>query len=71
LNSKNKICKWYQVCPIKYFVNHGKLEKKWVEDYSLRDNKACIRYKLEESGIDHPDNLLPNGEIKEDLYYSE
>ena len=68
MNSKSKICKWYPICPIKYFVDHGKLEKKWVEEYCLVGNKACVRYKLEESGEVHPDNMLPNGEIKQDLY---
>ena len=62
-----KICKWYQCCPIKYFVDHGMLEKKWVEDYCLIGNKNCIRYQKEESGEFHPDNLLPNGEIRKEL----
>ena len=62
-----KICKWYQCCPIKYFVDHGMLEKKWVEDYCLIGNKKCIRYQKEESGEFHPDNLLPNGEIRKEL----
>ena len=65
--TKNKICKWYQVCPIKFFVDQGKLDKKWVDEYCLVGNKACTRYKLEEIGIAHPENLLPNGEINEDL----
>ena len=69
MKTKNKICKWYPVCPIKYFVDHGKLDRKWVEQYCLVSNKNCVRYKLEESGEYHPDNMLPNGEIKEELHY--
>jgi hypothetical protein len=30
-------------------------------------NKDCVRYQKEERGEYHPDNMLPNGEIKEDL----
>ena len=64
---KKSICKWYNLCPIKRFVKEGQLEKEWVENYCLIGNKDCIRFKLEESGESHPDNLLPNGEIRENL----
>lgn len=62
-----KVCKWYFCCPIKYFVESGKLERKWIEEYCLIGNKDCVRYYMEENGIYHPDNMLPNGEIREDL----
>ena len=62
-----KVCKWYHCCPINYFVEEGKLEKKWIEKYCLVGNKECVRYNLEETGVYHPDNMLPNGEIREDL----
>jgi hypothetical protein len=64
-----RICKWYQVCPIRRFYEEGKLEKTWVEKYcwSNNNNEKCSRYQLEESGEPHPDNLLPNGEIREEL----
>lgn len=67
MKTKNKICKWYPVCPIKYFVDQGKLDRKWVEDYFLVENKNCVRYQMEETGEYHPDNMLPNGDIKQDL----
>jgi len=62
-----KVCKWYNVCPIKRFYEQGKLGKKWVERYCWGDNERCVRYQLEESGEPHPDNLLPNGEIRKEL----
>ncbi|MBD3213972.1 MAG: uracil-DNA glycosylase [Candidatus Lokiarchaeota archaeon] len=62
-----KICKWYNCCPIKFFTDQGKLDKKWVESYCLVGNKECVRYQMEENGTPHPDNMLPNGEIKQDL----
>ena len=62
-----KVCKWYQSCPIKYIVDHRMLNKEWVEDYCLIGNKKCFRYQKEESGELHPDNLLPNGEIRKEL----
>jgi len=64
LNSKNNRCKRYQSCPIKFYVDQGKLDPEWVENYCLVGNKNCVRYQMEESGIDHPDNMLPNGTIK-------
>jgi len=50
-------------------VDHGKLDSKWVKNYCLIGNKECIRYQKEEIGENHPDNMLPNGEIREDLQY--
>ncbi len=68
MNEKNKKeCKWYPSCPMKYFFEKGKLEKKWVENYCHRDWRKCIHFQKEESGIYHPDNMLPDGEIDENL----
>jgi len=62
-----KVCKWYFCCPIKYYVESGKLERKWIEEYCLISNIDCVRYEMEEKDIEHPDNMLPNGEIREGL----
>lgn len=62
-----KVCKWYEVCPIKRFYETGRLEKKWVEKYCWGDNRKCVRHQFEERGEPHPDNLLPNGETREEL----
>lgn len=59
----SKTCKWYDVCPLKRFYEEGKLDEKWIEDYCKGDYKSCVRYKMEEEGKPHPDNMLPNGEI--------
>ncbi|MDZ7797459.1 MAG: uracil-DNA glycosylase [Candidatus Marinimicrobia bacterium] len=45
----------------------GKLERYWRENYCLAGNKNCVRYKMEQQGEFHPDNMLPNGEIRKDL----
>jgi hypothetical protein len=63
----SKTCKWYYSCPIKYFTDQGKLESYWVENYCLKGNKNCIRYQMEERGEYHPDNMLPDGTIREGL----
>ena len=52
-----------------HFVDQGKLNPKWVDIYCLVGNKNCVRFQMEESGADHPDNMLPNGTIKKDLSY--
>jgi hypothetical protein len=62
-----KVCKWFEVCPMKKFYEEGRLERHWINDYCKGDFKKCKRYKLEEEGIPHPDNMLPSGEIKEEL----
>ncbi|RKY42518.1 MAG: uracil-DNA glycosylase [Candidatus Makaraimicrobium thalassicum] len=62
-----KVCKWYDVCPLKRFYEHGKLDRKWVETYCWGDHAKCVRKKMEEGGIYHPDNMLPDGTIEEGL----
>lgn len=63
----NRSCKWYFVCPIKLFTDAGKLDPYWVENYCLVSNHQCIRYQMEENGDPHPDNMLPDGSLREDL----
>ena len=63
----NEECKWYSVCPMKRFYEQDILDKKWIEQYCRGDYKSCVRYQMEERGETHPDNMLPNGEIKENL----
>ena len=65
--SSKKVCKWYDVCPMKRFYEQGKLERKWVDRFCRGDYETCVRYQMEERGEPHPDNMLPNGEIREDL----
>ncbi len=60
-------CKWFQVCPMKYFYEKGKLDKKWIENYCYGNWQDCVRFHKEENGIYHPDNMLPNGEVDEEL----
>ena len=60
-------CKWYYCCPVRTYTEQGKLERYWIDNYCLAGNKGCIRYQMEEKGEYHPNNMLPNGEIREDL----
>ena len=62
-----KECKWYFVCPMKYYFEAGKIDKKWVEEYCHGHWQECVRYQKEEAGIYHPDNMLPDGTIDDDL----
>jgi hypothetical protein len=66
-NRKIKPCKWYYACPIKKYTEKGKLETYWIENYCLVNNNTCIRYQMQEKGKYHPDNMLPDGEIREGL----
>ena len=61
------MCKWYQVCPMKKFHEEGLLDSYWVENYCFGDNKKCVRYQMEERGEYHPDNMLPDGTIDNQL----
>ncbi len=64
---EKNICKWYNACPIVDFADQGKLDKKWVENYCLKGGQNCKRYEMEEKGIYHPDNMLPDGTIDKSL----
>ncbi|PIS29677.1 MAG: uracil-DNA glycosylase [Candidatus Marinimicrobia bacterium CG08_land_8_20_14_0_20_45_22] len=60
-------CKWYPVCPIRAFYEQGQIDQEWVQRYCKGDWESCVRYKMEESGIYHPDWMLPDGSIDEKL----
>ena len=60
-------CKWYPVCPLKHFYEVGKLNNKWIDNYCKGNWQNCVRFYKGENSIYHPDNMLPNGEIDENL----
>ena len=60
-------CKWYMLCPLKEYYDRGMLDRKWVELYCAGDWESCVRFKKEESGEPHPDNMLPDGSVDEKL----
>jgi hypothetical protein len=64
---KMNICKWYQVCPMKTFFEQGLLEAKFIHYYCEKNWNECVRFKKEEAGIYHPDNMRQDGVIDENL----
>lgn len=52
---------------MKYFVENDGLDKKWTESYFNGNWRKCIRFPKEDNSIFHPYNMLPNGEIDENL----
>lgn len=60
-------CKWYSLCQIRWYLEEGQLEREWIELYCKGDWEDCVRYQKEESGIYHPDWMLPDGSIDEGL----
>ena len=62
-----RVCKWYLVCPLKAYYEQGKLDKKWIDNYCMGNWESCIRYQAEERGEPHPDCMLPDGEMREEL----
>ena len=65
--SVGRECKWYPVCPMKYFYDAGELDAHWIEEYCHGNWAACVRYQMEEQGEPHPDNMLPDGTIDKRL----
>jgi len=66
-NMAGRECKWYPVCPMKRYLDKGKLDEYWVEHYCRGDWSSCVRYRMEEEGVYHPDWMLPDGSIDESL----
>ena len=64
---KQNECRWFSVCPMKYYWEQDKLDSVWIKNYCKSKWKECVRFYNEENGIFHPDNMLPNGEIDEHL----
>ncbi len=60
-------CKWYLLCPMRSFYRQGQLDRCWVELYCTGDWSRCIRFQKEEQGIPHPDWMLPDGTLDENL----
>ncbi len=60
-------CKWYNCCPLKWFYEKGKLNRKWIDLYCQGNWESCIRFQMEERYEYHPDNMLPDGSIDEKL----
>jgi uracil-DNA glycosylase family 4 len=60
-------CKWYPVCPMKRYSEQGKLSGEWIERYCRGDWERCVRYQMEERGEFHPDRMLPDGTLHEEL----
>ena len=56
-------CKWYNLCPLRRLERKGLLDSSWANQYcrSVSTWRDCRRYQLEEQGIPHPDNMLPDG----------
>ncbi len=52
---------------MKRFYEKGLLDISWVQEYCRGNWKECERYKMEEAGKAHPDNMLPDGTIDENL----
>jgi DNA polymerase len=54
-------CHWFPLCPIRRFVEQGRLDRSWIEAYCHGDWESCVRYRMEERGQPHPDEMLPDG----------
>ncbi len=63
------VCKWFNICPLRRFEREERLDKSWAQKYckSIKNWQNCKRYQLEEKGIYHPDNMLPDGKIDKSI----
>ena len=67
INVITQTCRWFYLCPIKRFYDMGRLSKEWIDQYCKGDWESCIRFQKEQHFIPHPDNMLPDGNIDQNL----
>ena len=67
IDYKNKKCKWFPVCPMKFYWEQGEIDESWIQQHCFGNWTACVRYQKEEAGIYHPDNMMPDGLINSKL----
>jgi hypothetical protein len=60
-------CKWIHICPLREFERRGNLGLEWKSHYCENNFKECRRFQMEEKGIPHADNMLPDGTIDHTL----
>ncbi len=58
-------CQWKNICPLRDLERAGKVTNIWKDKYcNTRENwRNCRRYQMEEQGVVHSDNLLPDGSL--------
>ena len=49
------------------FLDMGVLDPRWTNTYCKGDFQPCVRYRMEERGEFHPDWMLPDGTLDEQL----
>lgn len=60
-------CIWFPSCPLRRFYEEGKLRREWIELYCRGDWESCVRFQMEERGEPHPDWMLQDGSLSEEL----
>lgn len=60
-------CKWVDVCPLRKLERENKISEKWKEECcnTNKNWKECERYKKSKEGEITPNNMMPDGSIKE------
>lgn len=53
---------------MKFFSERGMVAMNYINTYCKGGEwESCVRYQKEEAGIYHPDSMLPDGTIDENL----
>jgi hypothetical protein len=60
-------CKWIDVCPLRSLERQGSIDLTWRERYcdTERNWRECERYRMEEKGLSHAHNMMPDGSVIE------
>jgi hypothetical protein len=60
-------CKWHRMCPLRRLERQGIIGPAWRRTYCQSDTqwRKCQRYNMEEQGIAHADNMMPDGSFVE------
>lgn len=66
---RQRVGKWYWVCPVRAYYERGELGKKSIDNYCIAHWESCIRYRMDERGEHHPDYMLLGGGTREELQW--
>ncbi|MDY6915084.1 MAG: uracil-DNA glycosylase [Candidatus Cloacimonadota bacterium] len=67
LKTLETYCRWHRSCPMKKFTEKGLIDPSWRQLYCLGNWQSCVRFQMESRGQPHPDWMLPDGTLMENL----
>jgi uracil-DNA glycosylase len=56
-------CRYFSCCPLRRFEESGEIGETYKRRFCEGEFEKCVRFKMEEKGMPHPDRLMPDGKM--------